>query len=66
MLRRVQITFEIVIDDRRTIEILDHAIWSLLILNKEKKKVILDTELKMRGEKTYQPSVSILDDDGEP
>ena len=61
MIRRVQVTFEVLIDDRRPVDLLDPTNWSLVIIDVVNEKLIHDTDLKRRGEKTWQPTVRIKD-----
>jgi len=61
MIRRVRVVFEIYIDDRRGIDLLDHTNWSLVIIDDAKSKLIYDTQLKRKGETTFRPSITILD-----
>lgn len=61
MLRRVQVVFEILVDDRRKIDLLDPSNWSLVLIDKDNEILIYDVELNRRGEKSWQPIVRIKD-----
>jgi len=59
MIRIVTITMVLHIDDSRDIDLGDKTNWNVVLLDKENNQVILDTELDLPGEQSFQPDIII-------
>jgi hypothetical protein len=47
------------VDDSRDIDLTDVTNWNVVLLNKETNQIILDTELDLPGEQSFQPSITV-------
>lgn len=59
MIRIVKISMTLYVDDSRDIDLTDVTNWNVVLLNKETNQIILDTELDLPGEQSFQPSITV-------
>ena len=59
MLKRIRITQVIIVDDSRGIDLEDPNNYNFTLLDKANDKFIFDTQLKLKGEKSYKPRVQV-------
>jgi hypothetical protein len=59
MIRIVEISMTLCVDDSRDIDLTDTVNWNVVLIDRVNDQVILDTELDLPGEQSFQPSISV-------
>jgi len=59
MIRIVEISMTLYVDDSRDIDLTDTVNWNVVLIDRVNDQVILDTELDLPGEKSFEPSIIV-------
>lgn len=59
MIRIVEISMTLHVDDSRDIDLTDTVNWNVVLIDRVNDQVILDTELDLPGEESFQPSIIV-------
>jgi len=59
MIRIVDISMTLHVDDCRDIDLTDRTNWNVILIDSANNCVILDTELDLPGEQSFQPSITV-------
>lgn len=59
MIRIVTISMTLHVDDSRDIDLTDTTNWNVVLIDSNNNQVILDTELDLPGEISFQPSIDV-------